>query len=79
MEDMIFPHDHKTVVAVQGTYVRQALEALRRAIALEEDDAWRGPLTDAAATLALKQRRIDSEYAEIKRRAADTAAAALEA
>jgi hypothetical protein len=75
---MIVPHDRRTRVAVQGTYVRQALEALRRAIVLEDDDAWRADLTDAASTLAVKQRRVDQQYAEIRQQEATVAAAALE-
>jgi hypothetical protein len=78
MDDMIVPNDHKTRVAVQGTYVRQSLEALRRAIVLEQDDTWRATLTGAAASLALKQREIDHEYADIRQREAKIASAALE-
>jgi hypothetical protein len=76
--DMIIPHDRKTRIAVQGTYVRQALEALRRAIVLEDDDTWRADLTTAAATLAVKQRRADQQYADIRHSEAAMAAAALE-
>jgi hypothetical protein len=78
MDDMIVPTDRKTRVAVQGTYVRQALEALRRAIVLEDNDDVRGELRDAATTLTDRKRRLDQEYAEIRQAEASVASAALE-
>lgn len=72
------PTDHKTRVAVQGTYLRQALEALRRAITLEDNDEQRDVLTGATAVVALVQRATAQEYADIRQREAQTVSAALE-
>lgn len=78
MDNIIIPRDQRTRVAVQATYLRQALEALRRAIQLEDDDAWRADLTDTASALAGQQRRAGQQYTAIREREAAVARAALE-
>jgi hypothetical protein len=72
------PADRKTRVAVRGTYLHQALEALRRAIPLEDDDDWRGRLTEAAAVVAYAERHAGRQYAQIREDAANDATIAPE-
>lgn len=72
---MPYPTDPRTRVAVQGTYLRQAIEAMRRAASLEDQDDVRGLLTGACATVALISARNDRNYADLAQQASGSAAA----
>jgi hypothetical protein len=74
----VVPIDRKTRAAVQGSQLRTALEQARRAIALEDDDAWRARLTTAAATLAEAEQRANRTWADLREAEARVASSALE-
>lgn len=76
---MYRPPDRRTRVAVKGSQLGTALEALRKAIPLEDDDTARADLTTVAAVVAVARQRADTEYADIRQADARLASAALEA
>ena len=75
---MYRPTDRRTRVAVTSSLLGTALDALRKAIPLEDDDDARAQLTTTAADVARARDRADTQYANIRQADAQLAAAALE-
>lgn len=67
----------ETVLTVKVIHLEGALSALRKVISIEDDDSERGSLTESAARVANALRTTRTTLAELHRRQADLAAAAL--
>lgn len=75
---MLHPTDRKTRVAVRASYLGTALNALRGAILVTDDDTERAHLTQLAADVALAGRKAGTEFADIRTAEARLVTAALE-